>query len=409
MEEIDFDLMQNDNLTDSRLEKEILYLESLRYLALSGKLNIYSVMTITLIGLLGNSLTIVVFSQKRFRINSNSVFLLCLAIGDSLFLLIHLFEDTFKTYRDLYGNDSSDSKYFDFNLFNLMDRYDFSCRLINYLRNVIRFVSAYIVVLFTIQRLLIVYRPLSRSFRSKKSAWKTVLTILLVSLIINLWVPFLFKIQPVDGKRELCDVSKKYQNYYFHLNIFYTTLIMLIPMVIILYCNFSIIKKTAKEEENRRKFQNKNTCMTSLHQAKLNQHRRKKNLLSGEASETKAVNVKIKPHYVTQNELIKINTKFSKHSSKKLTLMLLVISFSFVFLNLPYLLTWTLCFYEATFQVIETHHKSFLFAALQVSEIFYVLNYAIKFYIYCTTSSLFKNQLKTTSNLILFRILQKKN
>ena len=50
---------------------------------------------------------------------------------------------------------------------------------------------------------------------------------------------------------------------------------------------------------------------------------------------------RMKPHYSTLKQLInKKNYRSSKSSPKRLTVILLVISFSFVALNLPYLIEW---------------------------------------------------------------------
>lgn len=50
---------------------------------------------IILIGLVGNSLAICVFSKRRFRMNSSHIYLMGLAISDCLFLIVHLFEGIF--------------------------------------------------------------------------------------------------------------------------------------------------------------------------------------------------------------------------------------------------------------------------------------------------------------------------
>ena len=54
------------------------------------KINIFTSTCFLLIGLIGHSLTIFLYSQKRFLLNSSNVYLLCLAIIDSLFLMVHL-------------------------------------------------------------------------------------------------------------------------------------------------------------------------------------------------------------------------------------------------------------------------------------------------------------------------------
>ena len=56
------------------------------------KVNIFCSVLITVLGLIGNVLTMAVYTSKRFRINSSCVYLLCMAISDGLFLVVHFFE-----------------------------------------------------------------------------------------------------------------------------------------------------------------------------------------------------------------------------------------------------------------------------------------------------------------------------
>jgi hypothetical protein len=57
-------------------------------MALSSKLQLAYYMTIALTGLVGNTTTIIVFSQRRLRSLRSSFFLTCLAITDLIFILI---------------------------------------------------------------------------------------------------------------------------------------------------------------------------------------------------------------------------------------------------------------------------------------------------------------------------------
>ena len=54
------------------------------------QINIFSTIPTIFIGLFGHSLTIFLYSKKRYRLNSSCVYLLCLAIIDSSFLIVHL-------------------------------------------------------------------------------------------------------------------------------------------------------------------------------------------------------------------------------------------------------------------------------------------------------------------------------
>lgn len=146
--------LKNNNLSINIVGNELNYLRSFQMLEIARELSIYTTFFLVLIGLIGNFLIIFVFCQSRFRSNSSNVYLLCLAVNDSLFLLVHLIEDTVKNYERMFihdnshSNNSTNSFEFFFILLNITNRYDVACRLINYLRYVLRFISAYISKLF---------------------------------------------------------------------------------------------------------------------------------------------------------------------------------------------------------------------------------------------------------------------
>jgi hypothetical protein len=66
---------------------------------ITRKINIFLSIFIIIIGLIGNLIQAAVFLHKKFRINSSNVYLLILALSDGLFLILHFFEDTLRTYQ----------------------------------------------------------------------------------------------------------------------------------------------------------------------------------------------------------------------------------------------------------------------------------------------------------------------
>ena len=270
---------------------------------------------------------------------------------------------------------------------NITDKYEFSCRLINYLRYFLRFTSAYIIVAFTVQRLILIYSPLSDRFKSKKSAWITVLITVFISILINLWVPFLFTLQDTGSNKKYCDVEKIWKNTYFIITIVYTTLIMLVPVITIIICNYLIMFKTKKADLLRKSLQyvKKPSGITNTA------------ITNSRVGVKRKENYKLKPYYKTANNKIHI-----KENSKKLANILFLISFSYAFLNLPYLFSWYFFYYQVQFNIIDESDKNYLFGVVQITEILYILNYGLKFYIYCASGSIFRSQLRYSSINIKF-------
>ena len=132
---------------------------------------------------------------------------------------------------------------------NITDRSDLACGLVNYLRYFLRFVSAYVIIAFTLQRTLAIYWPFFQAkFASKTLAWSLVCMLVFIGLLSNLWVPFLFN---VNEEFTYCDIERQYSSHYFIITIFYITLIMFIPIVVIFFCNSLIIYYVLKASKLR--------------------------------------------------------------------------------------------------------------------------------------------------------------
>ncbi len=61
------------------------------------EINIICALTIIPIGIISSLLAILVFSKKKNRSSSTSVYLVCLCTSNGLFLVTHFFEDTIKS------------------------------------------------------------------------------------------------------------------------------------------------------------------------------------------------------------------------------------------------------------------------------------------------------------------------
>lgn len=252
-----------------------------------NKIKTIAFLIVFLIGLIGNSLTIFVFGQKRFRININNVYLLCLSLNDSFYLIIHFFEDTIINMN---------------RTFSIINENEFFCKLTQYFRYVLRFTSAFIIVAFTIQRLLVIYSPVKNRFKSTRIAWNVVIKIILASFTFNSWVPFLFRVTRKEEKNmNYCDINEEFSEIYLIINFIYICLVMFLPIAILFICNLCIIVIIIMKHKQSR-------LEESMELINLNRDR--------------------------SNSIVK------KKNSMKMTRMLLIISFSYAFLNLPYFVFW---------------------------------------------------------------------
>lgn len=386
---------------------EVQNLLSILIFEIARRVNIFAVLFVISTGLIGNSLIIFVFIQSRFRTNSSNVFLLYLALVDTCYLILHFFEDTVRNYNIIYlsnpfneslylSNSTAKSSYSpisSFNylmrLLNISNRNELLCRSVNYLRYSFRFASAYIVVTITFQRLLLIYCPFSAKLKSKKTAWLIVNLLMFTGLIVNIWVFCMHKIQLNDDK-VYCDVAKAYQKEYFIITCVYIFLVIVIPILIILICNSLIICRTNTNEAKRRKMLTKARSFRDTSSGH-NFRKRYKTV----------ANFKLKRYYCNVEQATNQISQKLDETSKKVKKILIFISVSYALFNLPYLIVWLVYFYRISFTDVSDALENYLFASLQIAEIFNVLNYGLKFYIFCATGSKFRKQLYYSSRNLL--------
>ena len=128
-------------------------------------------------------------------------------------------------------------------LLNITDTNLIACKLVNYLRYSFRFMSAYLVIAFTIQRLNAINNPLKTRTKTKRTAWNSACVISLVSFVFNSFTPFVFHLELNINHKNHCDVKAELKLEYFLFNSVYMLLIVIVPSLTIFVCNCLIIKK----------------------------------------------------------------------------------------------------------------------------------------------------------------------
>ena len=296
---------------------------------------------------------------------------------------------------------------------------------------------------YTIQRLSIVRSPIINRFKSKNSAWRTIFLIVVIGMILNVWVLFLYEIQTVNN-HQICTVKNIWSKSYKQINFAFLVLIMLIPILIIITCNFIIINKTMNAESKRKSLQIKsriknstslnrssfisNSIVSSDHfsideKQKINDYKAAfqrtisddydNNKLKGSWTrpdklkttflinpKRNSINLnsfKLKPYYIGVNQATNRGSGKSINA-KKITKTLVLISFSYALFNLSYFICLCLYYYDHFYNDFDRVWENYLLGAVEITEIFYILNYSMIFYIYCASGSLFRNQLKYSSS-----------
>jgi len=370
----EYQLINGDNFSIIINNTEDEFINSVKSIESCEDISLLFTIIITLIGLIGHFLTIFVFIQKRFRKNSSHIYMLCLAINNFVYLIIHL--SNFNT------NNSS---------FSLSDTHNLVCKSFTYLKYVLRFTSAYIIVAFTLQRLLVVWSPFYAGFKSKKSAWLTVCIVFSLSCVLNSWSLFLFE------NNNSCDVKKDYNNEYFLIILIYIVFILIIPILIITISNLIIISNIKKSKLKRKELTkmncNNNNKKKRKSKLKRSQLPAKHHLMSYSLNLVEhELSIVKRTYFLNVDQLIK-NMTNQPNNTKNITNLLLVISFSYSLLNLPYLISWC-SFYLGELMDRTPLETNQIYSVIKISEIFFLINYSSNFYIYCLSGSIFRKQLK---------------
>lgn len=198
-------------------------------------MSIYGPLVLTTLGIVGNVLSILIFLSPRYRRQSSHFYLLSLALSDLCFLIINLIEDTFRNHNELYQSR-----------INILDRSSpLICILVQYARNTTRLLSSWIIVSFTIERLLVVFYPLKRAIICRRKIARGVVAALLVcSLLMNMNVPFHYGIIDVSQTKEpgatICDILPDSRMVYMRFAIASMIAVYLVPMCIIGVVNMLI-------------------------------------------------------------------------------------------------------------------------------------------------------------------------
>lgn len=111
----------------------------------------------------------------------------------------------------------------------------------------------------------------------------------------------------------------------------------------------------------------------------------------------------LKPFYRTSQQM-ETKALNNLNNSKKITRMLMFISFSYAAFNLPYLVIWLVYYFKITFDFIDPTLRNQLFALTRSAETLQILNYALHFYVYCLSGSMFRKQLQTSSLFLFYSI-----
>ena len=300
----------------------------------------YMKLAIIILGITGNSISILVFARCKISTGNVGQYLIFLAIADNVVLLSEL--PVLKPFITV-----------------LMDKHDWICKATYYIRYTGRMWSACLTLVITVERYLFVSRPLQTTYFQKHRISRILIPMTLtISAICVIYALFLIKVQLQDGNTEKCFILKEKRAVFVVLDLVIVRGIgdLIVGAFILL---FTVL------------------CINVLQKAK--------KLRSQELQELSA---RGPAHENEGNRPTRRNTP-SKET--QITRMLLLLAIMFILFKVPYTVFYycTIDWYQKELAPIEIVINN----AKMISNTFALITYAFNFFVYVTLIPSYRSNL----------------
>lgn len=295
----------------------------------------YAFMTpiIIITGLIGNMISLKVFTSKVMSRLSSSLYLVALSASDVIVLMTYIFLDWLNHGLPRWPGN---------NRLALVNTPGF-CQAFLFVSYMFRFLSAWLIVIFAFERYLSVCKPQHRKkLCTRNFAKKLIIAMVIFAALVCLYKPILSEVND-DQEEKVCTRNRKFDHINFILDSFYGIVITAVPSIMILFLNLPILKRLIHFDRG---------------------HKRSKLILK-------------------EN---KIRLEF--------TVILLAISTCFICLNLPYFVTWCQQFHQSLHPTDPTEAERISGQLYLTKTIFYV-NYSVNFVIYSMTGAYYRREIKS--------------
>ena len=293
-------------------------------------------MVFVLIGCIGNTISMVVFSTKSIRKISSNVYLWVLSLSDTCYLLSALLSNTIATLRCIYFREYS---------FDIVNRSNVLCKLLQYCMDLFGDYSCLLILAFTVERYVACYHAIW--FRNTCTVFKARLLCLITLIVLAIAIaPYHVLYLGVHIVHDVCTVSVGHEKEFIIFYIMEVVMLKIVPVFIIAVLNIFIIIKV-------RELSRKKACRKS------------------------PTNSNRKPSKEDRNI--------------QLTILLLLVSTSYVILYLPVLIhfiTWGL---HRLGKVAVSRNS--LIITQNYTRILYIMGFSINFFLYTLSGKVFRDQL----------------
>ncbi len=207
-----------------------------------------------LLGLIGNTLSFIVMFSPVYHRKSYSYYLRALAVSDNLTLIIVSVALANEATYELSGRRLLD------------DHTAFTCKMTEFLRDVIYVISSWLIVCFTVDRYIAVCHPLKRAKLCTESGAKITMCVLVILSMTSQLYVFVYMDRVDRDNLNICHAPPELRVEYFTLRYFWFsfTVRFMAPFVIVAICNGLImfhIKRMRKRHGGRERDRTRNASM----------------------------------------------------------------------------------------------------------------------------------------------------
>ena len=213
---------------------------------LSHVISLISSMVCIIIGLIGNILSCLVFSGREMRHISSNIYLLMLAVSDSLYLIGILCSKVLHTMHCLYFQSSH---------MDIYNRSNFVCKTVQYVLDLCSDYSTCLILAFTIERFIAVYA--AAQFKTICTVRRANIVCLVIFLVISISIaPYHFMFMKLESQwgTTYCAIQRSSEKLFSTLYLSEMTLFRVAPVCIIASINISIICKVMSLNRKRQRW-----------------------------------------------------------------------------------------------------------------------------------------------------------
>ncbi|CAD5114138.1 unnamed protein product [Dimorphilus gyrociliatus] len=194
----------------------------------------YATPIIFIIGLVGNCISLRVFTSRVMRRLSASQYVIALSASDLIVLIFYVLTEWL----------DKGLKYISDYSFNLY-KYKGMCQGLRYISYASRFVSVWIIACFTIERYIAVAHPLHRKrLCTKRASRRVILGVVAAAAVVSVYKPAVSRIfHYTAGKEPSCMIVKSLRKTDNILDTIYGLCITAIPYLIVTISNLLILKQ----------------------------------------------------------------------------------------------------------------------------------------------------------------------